>query len=308
MRGTIDNLDGLGAVEYSSAVWSGGRMQIERALNAPSRCTLQLVLTGTALATPQRRGRVMVTSDAGTSLFTGYIATAPERVVAGASMGTVMYRVAVSALSDDWLLDRQELAGATDGLSQPASDVLQTLTSRTGAGAVATSGVVNTRNVGVFTPDPSESWSENAARVAAAAYAGYRVVDRALSLLSVGATVHNFSDQDGSLSPGMVQAAQVKELANDVTLSGQMEPTTYVTELFLGDGSTSVFKLSTAPFHPSLRSGGGTLLNDTFGEASLDTGVWNIGDPAAVLSLSGNGLTLQGGNGQDLIDQPSGAA
>lgn len=299
MKLTIDNMDGVGAVDYSRAVSSEGRIEIERALNAPSRCTWHLLLTGTSLAMPQRRGRVIVTSDAGALLFTGYIATTPERVAAGESMGSAVYRVAVNALSDDWLLDRQKLAGAAGGLLQSAASVLQTLTSRTGAGAVTSGSLLNSRTVGVFTPDATEIWSKNAARVAAAAYAGYRVVDRALSLQSAGATVHSFSDQDGTLSPGMVRAAQAKELANDITLSGEMEPATYVTEVFLGDGSTSVFKLSAAPFHPSHRGGGGTLLNDAFGEAIFDGDVWSVTDPGAALSLSGRGLTLNGGNGQD---------
>ncbi len=299
MKVTIDNLDGLGAIDYSNAIWSAGRLEIERSFNSPSRCTWQLVLTGTTLALPQRRGRVVVTSAAGLSLFTGYVATAPEKVVAGGWLGNVVYRVAVSALSDDWLLDRQELAGAVDGFSQTAASVLQTLTSRTGAGAVSASGVIPSRNIGVFTPNPTESWSKNAARLASASYAGYRVVDGALSLLSAGATTHSFSDQNGSLSPGLVQAGQVKELANDITVSGEIEPTTYVTELFLGDGSTSVFKLSAEPFHPSRLSGGGVLLNDTFGEAELDADLWDTEDPGGVLSLSGRGLTLNGGEGQD---------
>ncbi len=299
MRLTIDNLDGLGAVDYSAAICSDGRLKIERTLNAPSRCTWQMVLTGTNLSLPQRRGRVIATTDAGLPLFTGYIATAPETVVVGEFLGSVVGRVAVSALSDDWLLDRQKLAGAIDGLSQPAANVLETLTSRTGAGAVTTNVIAGSRAVGVFTPNPTENWSKNAARVAAAGYATYRVLDRALSLLSAGATIHSFSDQDGSLSPGMMQTAQGMELANDITLTGEMEPTTYVTELFLGDGSTSIFKLATAPFRPSRRSGGGTLLNDSFGEATVDADVWNVDDPGTVLSLGTNGLTLHGGNGQD---------
>ena len=299
MNLTIDNLDGLGAINYTKAIWSEGRLEIARSFNSPSRCTWQLVLTGTTLALPQRRGRVVVTSAAGLPLFTGYVATAPEKVVAGGWLGNVLYRVAVSALSDDWLLDRQELAGAVNGFSQPAASVLQTLTSRTGTGAVATSGAVTSRNIGVFTPNPIESWSKNAARLASASYAGYRVVNLALSLLSVGATTHSFSDQDGSLSPGLVQAGQVKELANDITVSGEMEPTTYVTELFLGDGSTTVLKLSAEPFHPSRLSGGGVLLNDTFGEAELDAELWNTDDPGGALSLTGRGLTLNGGDGQD---------
>lgn len=299
MKLTIDNLDGLGAVDYSNAVWNEGRLQIERTFNSPSRCTWQLVLASTSLAVPQRRGRVLVTSHGGTLLFTGYIATAPEMVAIGESMGSVLYRLAVTALSDDWMLDRQALTGAAIGFSQAAITILQTLTSRTGAGSVATSRLSSSRNLGVFTPDVTKSWSNNAARVASAAYSGYRVVDRALSLQSAGAITHTFTDQDGSLTPGRLQASQVRELANDITLTGEMEATTYVTELFLGDGSTSVFKLSTPPFHPSYRSGGGTLLNDTFGEAALDGNVWSITDPGSVLSLSSRGLTLNGGNGQD---------
>lgn len=299
MRLLIDNLDGLGAIDYTSVVWSGGSIEIERVLNAPSRCSWQLVLAGTLLSVPQRRGRVTVTSEAGALLFTGYIATMPEQVVAGESMGSILYRVAVNALSDDWLLDRQKLAGDAAGLSQAASSVLQRLTSRTGAGAVATSGMTASREVGVFTPDATKSWSKNAALVAAAAYSVYRVVGSTLSLLPAGAHVHSFNDQAGALSPGMVQASQVKELANDITLTGEMEPTTYLTELFVGDGSTSVFKLTAAPFHPSRRSGGGTLLNDTFVGANFDANTWSFSDPGAAMSVQGRGLTLNGGNGQD---------
>jgi len=87
----------------------------------------------------------------------------------------------------------------------------------------------------------------------------------------------------------------VKELANDVTLSGQIEPTAYVSEMFLGDGATTVFTLSDEPF----RTSNPTLLIDSFDLAAFNTQIWNVSDPGSHLSLGGAGLVLSGGNGYD---------
>ena len=56
---------------------------------------------------------------------------------------------------------------------------------------------------------------------------------------------------DGSMQVSALQIAAVKELANDVTVTGEMEPTAYVTEMFAGDGTTAVFQLAEPPFRPS---------------------------------------------------------
>ena len=299
MKLTIDNGDGFGPIDYGGAISHEGRLHIERTLNAPSRCTCELVLGQGSLPTPQRKGRVVVSSDDGTVLFTGYIATTPEAVLAGESMGAPLYQIAVGAISDEWLLDRQNLAGAVQGLSQPAGMVLRTLTTRASGGTTTTNSVAATRDIGVFTPDVTRSWSTNAAVVAAAAYSGYRVVSGALSLLSAGSVVHGFSDGDGTLLPQALRTTQVKELANDVTLTGEVEPATYVTELFEGDGTTAVFKVSAPIFHPAARSGGEVLLNDSFARTAINESVWRANDPGAVLSFGSAGLTLNGGDGQD---------
>jgi hypothetical protein len=62
----------------------------------------------------------------------------------------------------------------------------------------------------------------------------------------------------------------VKELANDVTVSGQMEPTAYVTEIFAGDGTTTVFTLSDEPFRPT-RQMRSLLISDSFNQAVFNT-------------------------------------
>ena len=111
MRLTIDNLDGLGAVDYSVALdRADGRaamLKIERVLNRPSLAHGVLCLEGTGLARPVRRGRVVVSSDAGAVLFTGYLATEPVAIYAGMASAGAVYRLAFSALSDEWLLDKQ---------------------------------------------------------------------------------------------------------------------------------------------------------------------------------------------------------
>ncbi|HLI77003.1 MAG TPA: hypothetical protein VKV02_08660, partial [Acidobacteriaceae bacterium] len=66
MRIAIDNEDGRGAVDYSAVVAADSPITIQRGLNVPSRCTTELAVeAGGSLATPARRGYVVITNDAG---------------------------------------------------------------------------------------------------------------------------------------------------------------------------------------------------------------------------------------------------
>jgi hypothetical protein len=255
-----------------------------------------LEVDAAGLAVPVRRGRVVVTSDAGVVLFTGYLATEPERVYAGAGTKGAMYRVALNAVSDEWLLDRESLGVSGMALSQSAGQMIRTLTSRMGGAALTVSGVAGAQQVGVFVPQQAAGFSANAGAVANAGYNAYRVVNGALSLETAGTTTHMFDDGDGTLSPAALKAAAVKELANDVTLSGEIEPAAYISETFAGDGSTTVFKLAEEPFRPK---GSATLLTDSFNQGAFNTRVWQIADPGSHLSLGAGGLVMNGGNGFD---------
>lgn len=303
MRITIDNLDGAGAVDYSGAVCADHSLKIERALNAPSRCSGMLAV-GDALSVPARRGRVVVTAASGAVLFTGYVATEPERIYAGAATTGAVYRYSFSAVSDEWLLDKQTsgLGGAGQrgaGLAQPGGQVLTTLTNRVDSGVFTTAGVLNGRSVGVFDPVETESWSANAGRIADATYAAYRVLNGAVSMQSAGAVTHALSDGDGTLQIAALQTSAVKELANDVTVSGEIEPAAYIAETFAGDGTTAVFQLSEAPFHPKGSSGSLRLLDDSFNQGTFNPRVWQIADPGSHLGFGAGGLAMTGGNGLD---------
>lgn len=297
MKITIDNLDGRGAVDYTAALAADVPVKLERVLNAPSRASGLLDVADAALAVPVRRGRVVMTSDAGTVLFTGYLATEPEAVYAGMGVAGPVYRYAFSAVSDEWLLDKQPLAAGGAGLAQTGGALLKTLTDRVDAALFTTTGVMNGASVGVFEPVEQESWSANAAAIAGSTYAAYRVVNGALTLAPAGTVTHVLSDGDGSLQVAALKTASIKELANDVTLSGEMEPTAYVQEVFAGDGTTAVFELAEAPFRA--KSADTHPVNDSFNGEALNTQVWQVADPGSHLGLSGSGLTIAGGNGFD---------
>jgi hypothetical protein len=299
---TIDNLDGRGAVEYTGAVAVEGPVTVQRTLNAPSRCTAEIVLGIDSLAVPVRRGRVTVTAQDATVLFTGYLATEPVREYAGeTSMGAV-YRARISAVSDEWLLDNLGSgAGLQDALSLglDGGALVARMTARVQAGgAIVVSyvpGSTSVSTMGVFDPRAAAPWSANAAAAASASYAGYRALNGEVTITPVGSVTHTLSDADGTLSVSELTAANVRDLANDVTVSGAEEPTAYVSESFIGDGTTTVFELSEAAFRNTDR----TLVLDSFNEAAFDATQWTVSDPGSHLSLTSAGLTMNGGNGVD---------
>jgi hypothetical protein len=303
---TIDNLNGAGALDYSATIAADSPFTIERTLNAPSRCSGALDVGSAAnpggssmLPVPVRRGRVVVSSDGGTILFTGYLATEPVPLYVGVGVAGPVYRVAFSAISDEWLLDKQTLTLTGDGFAVAGGTLLSTLTNRIEAGLLSTSGVANDKVVGVFTPEPTAPFSVNAAGIASSAYASYRALDGALGLQTVGSTTHELDfdngDGGGTLQAATLKTAMVKELANDVTVSGEIEPSAYVSELFAGDGTTAVYTLSEEP----LRLTRPTLLTDSFNPAAFNSQVWNVTDPGSHLSLGSNGIMLSGGTGLD---------
>jgi hypothetical protein len=294
---TIDNLDGRGAVDYSGAIAADAPLKIERVLNAPS--IVSGLLEVGALAVPVRRARVVIAAANGTLLFTGYLATEAVAIYAGVGSTGAVYRYAFSGVSDEWLLDKQVVPLSGTGLAQPVGALLETLTQRVGGSLISTAGVSAGRSIGVFEPSNKETWSANAAALANSVYAAYRVVNGVLTLQPAGTVTHplNFDTGAGTIALAALRTTSVKELANDVALSGAMEPAAYISETFVGDGTTTVFQLAKTPFKPTPANR--RLLMDSFNEGSIDGQIWGTTDPGSHLGLSSAGLTLSGGNGYD---------
>jgi hypothetical protein len=218
MKVTIDNQDGAGARDYSAALAFDGPLKIERAMNAPSRCTGLLDVAPFALPVPVRGARVVVTKDNGATLFTGYVSNDPARLYAGTATRGPVHRATFTAVSD-------------------------------------------------------ETWVRE---------------------LGTGAT-HTLGDGDGVLQVTALAGSSVREVAPDVTLSGEIEPAAYITEYFVGDDTTDTFQLTQAPFRPT----SATLLDEHFDEAAINPQVWSVVDGGASLTLTSGGLTMRGGNELD---------
>jgi hypothetical protein len=241
---------------------------------------------------------LIVEAEDGTVLFTGYLATEPVRVYAGEASSGAVYRARVSAVSDEWLLDRAGSGAtqvATTSLSLDGSQLLARMVARTQAGTFEVSSTSGGQVSGVFTARASVPWSVNAGEAAGAAYASYRALNGQIMLQPAGSVTHSYSDADGTLSVAELQLGAVRELANDVTLSGAEEPAAYIDESFVGDGTTTAFPLSESAYRDTTR----TLINDSFDGAAIDSTVWIGSDPGGHMCLGAGGLTLNGGTGQD---------
>jgi hypothetical protein len=301
VRITIDNLDGLGALDYTGTVAVEAPITVQRSLNKPSRCTAEIVLGVAGLAVPSRRGRVTVTAADTTLLFTGYLATEPVRIYAGNASAGPVYRARITAISDEWLLDNLGSgAGLRDAqsLGLDGAALMTRLAARVQAGGSAGVTVVTGATLpatGAFVARASVPWSANAGQAASSAYAAYRALNGQVLIQPMGDVTHTFSDADGTLSVAELQTGAVRELANDVTLSGAEEPAAYISEFFAGDGTMTVFDLSEAAYRDTNR----TLVLDNFDETSFDPSQWTAIDPGSHLSLTSAGLTLTGGNGFD---------
>ncbi len=286
--------------DYTAALDHARPLTIERKLNEPSICQLWLSLPATgSMATPLRNQSLAVTGDDGTPYFTGYMAMSPLAEYAGLGMTGPRYRIAIQALSDELLLDQLLMTPSKGATGETAGQLMTELVTRTGSTALSTQGLTLSAAVNNFVPDTGAPWSKSAGQVASMARAAYRALNGTLTLVSVENTVHPLNETDGSLNlASLAFTASVKRaLANDVTVCGENEPVAYVTEYFLGDGTTTTFYLTADPFFPAASKC--NIIHELFNEAQINQQAWGCSGGSGYLTLGAGGLAMNGGNGID---------
>lgn len=286
--------------DYTSALDAAHPLTVVRTLNEPATCRFWLTVpSGSTLAAPVRNQSVHVLGDDGSVYFTGYIAITPLPEYAGVGLEGPRYRIAIQALSDDLLLDQLSLAPGKGSTGQTAGALLTSLVTRTGSAALSTSALTLNTALGNYIPQAGAPWSTSASQVAAQARASYRALNGSLSLLSIPSAVHPLNETSGTLALGnlVFNGAVARSLANDVTVCGEHEPVAYVTEYFLGDGTTTQFTLAEPPFlTPSSHA---HVIYELFNQTALDTRVWATSGGNGYFALGSGGLAMQGGNGID---------
>src|ERR1019366_8499411 len=119
----------------------------------------------------------------------------------------------------------------------------------------------------------------------------YRAHDGKLVFQPVGQESFTISDQDGKFWPNGLTLSQPDRLENDATIVGELEPTTYVRDYFIGDGTTLGFYLSRTPFSRTTV----TVFEEEYAGPGLNPTLWYIGDPNGRVSVSGGQLQINGG-------------
>lgn len=300
MRLKIDNQDGLGIQDYTGLVDVSARPRITRKLNRPAK--LQFVLVaGDGFVVPSAGARVSLERQDGSSLFTGYVTSAPAYQYLGWGEKGAVYRGEVEALSEEMVLDQKTTPPIPAFVARSAGDALRQLSEDAQAGWLDSSGVEAGDPIPYYAANPAKNWSASAAEIALAARCSYRSDRGALLFTRLGERTYELSERSAAFSPGDLALRSLNRVTNDWTVLGPLEPSAHVTDYFVGDGFTTKFYLSQIPFtRLNLTSGGASTRTILYEEyASLNPTHWNVSDPAQVIFAAGGKLQVAGGTGLD---------
>jgi hypothetical protein len=313
----IDNNDGLGPQDYTSYLNAGHLPKIGRKLNAPASMVVALVAGDATLRPPLLGARVTLQRSDGYSLFTGYLAMAPEMEYLGKGQ-LPAWRYILNAIDDSWLLDRNEMPERTAFVSRTAGDALSTLANDVLPGVLDESGVQDSTPINQFVMVPQEKWTWHAQQLGLMARSSYRAHDGKLDFQPVGQQSFTLSEQQPDFDPTGLSLLQSDKLYNDVTIIGELEPMNYVRDYFLGDGTHVEFYLSELPFgrtaytvpeYTHTESPAAPtmwdvwdptgrffiIFADDYSEAQLSPTLWDVSDPNGEVALRAGQLQLNGG-------------
>ncbi|MGA8491658.1 MAG: hypothetical protein WB711_14625 [Terriglobales bacterium] len=295
MKLQIDNLDGLGPIDYTSSIDGSRSPQVVRKLNQPSEFRVSLVAASTDFVVPVTGARITLGLTNGQDVFTGYLMQSPIFEYLGWGERGPVYRYDLVAQSDEGLLDEKRLPDRCPFLDRSAGDALRQLTEDLMPGVLDTSSVQDLDMLAGYASNPRKTWSQHAAEIAIQARASYRIMNGALILTPLGATAYDLNESDATFCPEGLKLQPVDGTINDVTVIGESEPEAYVSDYFVGDGLTLKFYLSQTPFTKKNT----TLFDEEYLISPLEPTLWSVTDPSNVISVSGGELYIAGGTGAD---------
>jgi hypothetical protein len=295
MKLQIDNLDGFGPRDYTSAIDASHPPQIIRKLNKPSELRLSLVADSPEFIVPAAKARITLGRTNGQDVFTGYLMQAPSFQYLGWGDRGPVYRYNLIGRSDEALLDEKRLADRSPFVERSAGNALRQLTQDLMPGVFDTSAAQDLDTMFCYVPDPQKTWSQHAAEIGVRARASYRMLNGALTLSSPGAITYTLIESDPNFNPGGLSLQPINALVNDLTMIGEIEPQAYVKDYFVGDGLTTRFYLSQTPFVKKST----TIFDEEYTVSPLEPTLWSVMDPAGAISVNGGKLQVAGGTGAD---------
>jgi hypothetical protein len=297
MKLLIDNLDGLGARDYTAQMRVSNVPRVARKLNLPAELKVSLVSGG--LPTPVIRARVTLVLSNGKNLFTGYIVQAPPFQYEGLNDHGAVYGFEIDALSDVSLLDEKAPPPHPPFVDRSAGDALEQLATEALPGWLDVSQVEPGDAIPYYSVNPAKKWTASAAEIALSGRCSYRDDEGKLYFAPLATNLYPLAESDPAFCPRNLKLESVNRLVNDLTVLGPIEPSAHVRDYFVGDGYTTKFYMSQKPFTRSSQVAlyNRTILDETYAE--LDPTHWNVIDPLHVITVSGGQLNVGGGTGID---------
>ena len=292
---SIDNADGRGPRDYSAAIDMSHPPRVLRRLNKPAELRFSLLANSPDFIVPVAGARVRLGRLNGSDVFTGYLADAPAYEYLGWGENGAIFRYDISAIGDEFLLDRKTLPDRPPFVDRSAGDALRELADNLLPGAFDTSGVQGLDSLGWYSCDRHKRWSEHAAEIALRARAAYSVLNGRLTFTALGARSYSLDESNRNSSQQALQLRPKDRTLNDVTVIGNSEPQAHVKDYFVGDGLSLKFYLSQTPFSRATR----TILDEEYKGTALNSTTWDSTDPSSSVRVTGGKLQVTGGTGRD---------
>lgn len=295
MKLQIDNLDGFGPRDCTSAIDGSRLPQIIRKLNKPAELRVSLVANNASFLVPVVGARVTLGKTNGQDVFTGYLMQAPAFEYLGWGEQGPVYRYNLIVQSDDALLNEKRLPDRCPFVERSAGNALRQLTQDLLPGVFDTSQTQDLDLLAGFASNPQKTWGEQAVEIATQARANYYVLNGALAFSPAESVVHSLNESDPNFDPQGLTLQPCNALINDATMVGEIEPQAYVKDYFIGDGLTKTFYLSQTLFTKQST----TLFDEEYTAWPLEPTLWSLTDPKRVISVAGGELQIAGGTGTD---------
>lgn len=295
MKLIIDNLQGQGPQDYTTALDGTKLPRVERKLNQPAELQFTLLSNSPGFVIPVTGARVTLGKTNGSDVFTGYVTAAPQYEYLGWGEQGPVYRYNVVAQSDEVLLDQKALLERPPFVDRSAGNALRQLAQDLLPGWFDTTALQDLDTLATYAVNPQKSFSFHAAQIAVCARAAFRAMNGALLLAPVGATTYALNESDANFSPVGLELNRPKMLVNDLTMIGLDEPQAYVRDYFVGSGESLKFYLSQKPFAQTKPA----LIDEEYLGPQLDPTTWAVEDPSAAVSVVAQTLQVAGGTGTD---------
>lgn len=293
MRIVVDNLDGRGAVDYTTALDGTVAPQLVREINKPAKFACSLLGTGNGFVVPVAGARITVALANGDFVFTGYLTAAADCEYLGWGEAGPVYRYGLVAESDEVLLDAKVLPNRAPFVERSAGSALRQLANDLLPGGFDLSAVQELDVLAGYEVNPQKQFSYHAAEIALATRASYRAMNGALMLAPAGSATYAIEESDADFCPAGLKLSSPRMPVNDVTVIGLDEPQAYVRDYFVGDGLSLRFYLSQKPFQQNRTA----LIDEQFPGPGLDAATWVVNDPTKAVSIATQALQVSGGAG-----------